>query len=199
MKKILFICLMAFVMQGCGINKQAQQIKALEKCTYKIVSADHISVAGTDIKKLISNNNINMGSLPGLALGMLRKDIPLRANLNLEITNPTGDAAAINEFEYKVLINAQEIATGFVNQMVNVEPGQSSRVPVTVNANIYQFVSNGKIVDDVTAFFQANGSGQERKGMVTLKIRPSFKVGNTLVKYPGFITIDKEVSSKILL
>ncbi len=198
MKKILFICLAAFAVQGCGINKQTQQIKALEKCTYKIVSADNISIAGTDVKKL-TGSNLNISSLPGLALGMLRKDIPLRASLNLEISNPTGDVAAINEFEYKVLINAQEIATGFVNQAVNVDAGQSTRVPVAVNANIYQSISNGKIVDDVMQFFQANSNGQERKGMVTLKIRPSFKVGNTLVKYPGFITIDKEVSSKILL
>jgi hypothetical protein len=199
MKNILFICLMAFIIQGCGINKQAQQIKALEKCKYKILSADHISVAGTDIKKLMNSENLSLGSLPGLALGVLRKDIPLRANLNMEINNPSADLASINEFEYKILINNQEIATGFVNQLVSIAAGQSTTVPITVNANVYQFINNQKVLDDVTRFFQAGSGGSEQKGMVTLKIKPSIKVGNTLVKYPGFITIDKEVSSKILL
>lgn len=199
MKNILLIGLLTMTLFSCGINKQAQQIKALEKCTYKIASADQISIAGTDVKSIINNENINLGSLPGLALGFLRKNIALRGKLNMEISNPTGDLASINEFEYKILINRQEIATGFVNQNVVIESGKTTVVPVDINANVYQFISNGKVMDEVTKFLKARNGGPEQKGIVTLKIRPSFMVGNTLVKYPGFITIDKEVSSKILM
>ncbi len=199
MKKIIFLCLTAIIMQSCGVSRQQQQIKALEKCTYKIHSADHISLAGTDVKRLLNDNNINLGSLPGLALGLLRKDIPLKARLNLEITNPSSNTAGINEFEYKILINRQELAGGFVNQAVNIEPGQSTTVPVDLIANIYPFVTNSKVMNEITEFLQGNKNGGEKKGILTLKIRPSIKVGGTLVKLPGFITIDKEVSSKILL
>src|SRR5690349_10295130 len=111
MKKILLLCLTAVVISSCGINKQAQQIKALEKCTYRITSADQVTLGGADVKKIINDQDINLSSLPGLALGLLRKDVPLRARLNLEVKNPTGDDAAINEFEYKILINRQELAT----------------------------------------------------------------------------------------
>jgi hypothetical protein len=199
MNKLLSICLLALTLGSCGINKQTQQIKALEKCTYRIASADQITVAGTDVRSILENDNINLGSLPGLALGFLRKDIPMRANLNLEITNPTGDLASINEFEYKILINQAEIATGFVNQQVVVQPGNSTVVPVNINANVFPFLSNKKVMDEIGRFFKASQGGAEQKGIVTLKIKPSFMVGKTLVKYPGFITIDKEVSSKILL
>lgn len=199
MKKIIFLCLTAIIIQSCGINKQQQQIKALEKCTYKIHSADNISLAGTDVKKLLNDQNINLGSLPGLALGLLRKDIPLKARLNLEITNPSSSEAGINEFEYKILINKQELAGGFVNQEVNIQPGQSTTVPVDLVANIYPFVTNSKVMNEITEFLQGNKNGGEKKGILTLKIRPSIKVAGTLVKLPGFITIDKEVSSKILL
>ncbi|MBG6234608.1 hypothetical protein IWX76_001163 [Pedobacter sp. CAN_A7] len=199
MNKLLSICLLAVTLWSCGINKQTQQIKALEKCTYKIASADQITIAGTDVKSILEKENINLGSLPGLALGFLRKDIPMRAKLNLEITNPTGDLASINEFEYKILINQAEIATGFVNQQVMVKPGQTTIVPVDINANVFPFLSNSKVMDEVARFFKASQGGAEQKGIVTLKIKPSFMVGNSLVKYPGFITIDKEVSSKILL
>jgi len=199
MNKLLSICLLAVTLWSCGINKQAQQIKALEKCTYKIASADQITIAGTDVKSILQNDNINIGSLPGLALGFLRKDIPMRAKINLEINNPTGDLASINEFEYKILINQAEIATGFVNQQVVVQPGKSTVVPVDINANVFPFLSNSKVMDEVARFFKASQGGAEQKGIVTLKIKPSFMVGNSLVKYPGFITIDKEVSSKILL
>ncbi|MDO7743927.1 MAG: hypothetical protein MUP99_09140 [Pedobacter sp.] len=199
MKSIIMICFAAITMAGCGVNKQAQQIKALEKCTYKVMSASNVTVGGADVKKMINMQDINLASLPGLAFGLLRKDVPLKARINMEITNPSSSLAAINEFEYKVLINKVDLANGFVNQMVSVEPGQSVVVPVDITANVYQFISNAKVMSEISEFLKGGGSGQERKGLVTLKIKPSIKVGNTLVKYPGFITIDKEVSSKILL
>lgn len=200
MKKILLLCLTAIVISSCGVNKQAQQIKALEKCTYRITSADQVTLGGADVKKMINNQDINLASLPGLALGLLRKDVPLRARLNLEVKNPTGNDASINEFEYKILINRQELATGFVNQALNVAAGQSSTVPVDMEINVYPFVSNSKVMGEITDFIKSGkNGGPEKKGILTLKIKPSIKVGNTLVKYPGFITVDKEVSSKILL
>ena len=200
MKKILLLCLTAIVISSCGINKQTRQIKALEKCTYRITSADQLTLGGADVKKMISNQDINLASLPGLALGLLRKDVPLRARLNLEVKNPTGDDAAINEFEYKILINRQELATGFVNQAMNIAAGQSSIVPVDMEVNVYPFISNSKVMGEINDFIKSGkNGGPEKKGILTLKIRPSIRVGGTLVKYPGFITIDKEVSSKILL
>lgn len=199
MKRILLLCFTALVISSCGINQQAAQIKALEKCTYRITSAEQVTLGGADVKKMLSNGDINLGSLPGLALGLLRKDVPLRARLNLEVKNPTGNDAAINEFEYKILINRQELATGFVNQALNVAAGQSSTVPVDMEINVYPFVSNSKVMGEISEFLKSSKGGPEKKGILTLKIKPSIKVGNTLVKYPGFITVDKEISSKILL
>jgi LEA14-like dessication related protein len=195
MKKLLVMCLAAVTLFGCGVNKQAQQIKALEKCTYRVVSASNISVAGTDVKRLMNNQDINLGSLPALAFGLLRKDVPLRAMINMEIANPAGNLAAINQFEYKVLINNQELAEGFVDRQISIAAGQSVVVPVAVNVNVYQFISNNRVMSEISDFLR----GGDRKGLVTLKIKPSIMVGGTLIKYPGYITIDKEFSSKILL
>jgi LEA14-like dessication related protein len=199
MNKILTLCLTVVTLFGCGVNKQAQQIAALEKCTYKLISAENITIGGTSINNIANMENLNLSSLPGLALGLLRQDVPLKARLNLEIKNPSSSQAAINEFEYKVLINNQELATGFVNQLVDVQPGGTTMVPVDLNLNAYKFISNKKVMQEVVEFLQAGSGTDERKGLVTLKIKPSIKVGNTLVKYPGFISMDKEISSKILL
>jgi len=199
MKNLVLACLIVLSLGSCGINKQAQQIKALEKCDYRITDATDITIAGTDVRKLIDGKSVNTLSIPGIALGMLRKDIPLRAKLNLEISNPSNALAAINNFDYIVLINRQEVFNGSVNQSVNIGSGQTTQVPVQVNANIYQFLTDNKMLNDIGTFIGGATNGSEKKGLVTLKIRPSIKVGGGLVKYPGYITIDKEVSSKILL
>lgn len=200
MKRSLVVGFLAILLAGCGISKQTRQIKALEKCTYRIVSAEEVFVGGTNVKQLFENQEINLGSLPGLAFSLLRKDVPLKARLNLEIKNPTGDEAAINQFEYKILINNAELAEGLVDQGVNVGGGQTAVVPVNMVVNLYPFVTNSKVMGEINEFIKGGkNGGPEKKGILTLKIKPSIKVGNSLVKYPGFITIDKEVSSKILL
>jgi len=199
MKQVLLACFIILGLGSCGINKQAQQIKALEKCDYRLTDATNITIAGADVKKIIQSGATSSVNFPGLALGLLRKDIPLRAKLNLEITNPSNALAAINNFDYIVLINRQEVFNGSVDQSVSIGAGQTAQVPVQVNANIYQFLTDNKMLDDIGAFISGATNGSEKKGLVTLKIRPSIKVGGGLVKYPGYITIDKEVSSKILL
>lgn len=199
MKNLFLACLIVLSLGSCGINKQAQQIKALEKCDYRITDATDITIAGTDVRKLMDGKSVNTLSIPGIALGMLRKDIPLRAKLNLEISNPTNNLAAINNFDYIVLINRQEVFNGSVNQSVNIGAGQTTLVPVQVNANIYRFLTDNKMLNDIGTFIGGATNGSEKKGLVTLKIRPSIKVAGGLVKYPSYITIDKEVSSKILL
>jgi len=199
MKKILLVCFAAVTLWGCGVNKQAQQIKALEKCKYRVLSATNVSVAGTDVKRLMNNQSFNIGSLPALAFGLLRKDVPLHVTLNMEINNPSDNQAAVNQFEYIVQINGQELANGLVNQAVSVAPGQSVVVPLEVNTNIYQFISNAKVMSEIGDFIRSGKGGEERKGLITLKVRPSFLLGGVLIKYPGYITINKEVSSKMLL
>jgi hypothetical protein len=199
MKNLFLACVVVLGLSSCGINQQTAQINALKDCEYRIKDATNITVAGTDIQKLIDGKSVNTMSIPGIALGLLRKDVPLRAKLNLEITNPSSALAAINNFDYIVLINKQEVFNGSVNESVSIGANQSTIVPVQINANIYQFLTDSKMMNDIGDFVSGASNGSEKKGLVTLKIRPSIKIGGNLVKYPGFITIDKEVSSKILL
>jgi len=87
-----------------------------------------------------------------------------------------------------------------MNQEVSIAPGQSVVVPLEVNANVYQFINNAKVMAEIADFLRAGKSGgPEKTGLITVKVRPSFMLGGALIKYPGFITINKEVSSKILL
>lgn len=200
MKNTLWLCFFTITIFSCGINRQAQQIKALEDCTYKVTGVKQVSIAGTDIKQLMEQQTFSLTSLPGVALGLLRKDIPLRANLNLEITNPSSNLAAINQFEYKILVNNTDLAQGIINQNVSIAQGQTVTVPVQLVSNIYGLVSNGNVFNDIVkAAKKGSSSKDEKLGLLTIKIKPTFMLGNTPVKYPGYITINKDISSKILL
>jgi hypothetical protein len=196
MKKYILICILAVLASGCGVSRK---IDILEKCNYSIKSADSVYLAGKDISKLVKNKTFELSNVPGLALALFRKNIPLSANVKLSINNPTSKTAAINQFDYIILIKGQELAAGSVDRKISVESGITTIVPVQINSNIYSFLSNGKTMEELVTFLGGAESGPaEKKGLVTIKIRPSFMVGNKLIKYPGYISIDKELSSKIL-
>jgi len=199
MKHTILVLFLTATLFSCGVNRQAQQIKALEDCTYKIRNVQQITLAGTDVANLINQQNLSLASLPGVALGLLRKDIPLRANLNLEISNPSSKLAAINQFEYKILVNNTDLAEGLVNQAVSIPQGQTVNVPVQLSTNIYGLLSNGNVLNDIIKAAQKGSKSEDKLGLLTIKIKPTIMFGNTPVKYPGYITINKDITNKILL
>jgi hypothetical protein len=199
MKKVIALAVVAWSLAGCSVNKQIDMVKALGECRYDILSADSVYIANTNVSKLVADGKVDMARVPGLAIALLRKNVPLSARINLNITNPTADLAGINQFEYKVLVKNHELANGFVNQKVEVQPGGTTAVPVRLNANIYEVLQDGKTLDDISDFLSGGkDSKTEKKGVITLKIRPTLDMAGRAMKYPGYITIDKEISSKIL-
>ncbi|SUJ24620.1 Uncharacterised protein [Sphingobacterium spiritivorum] len=45
--KGLGICLIVFLMAGCGVNRQKAQIENLSKCKYELEAVDSLMLAGT--------------------------------------------------------------------------------------------------------------------------------------------------------
>jgi hypothetical protein len=196
MKKIVLIALIALVSLSCGVSRK---IEVLEKSNYSIKSADHIYLAGKDVSQLFKNRTFDLSSAPGLALAMLRKNIPLSADINLSIHNPTNKNTSINQFDYIILIKGQEIASGSVAKNINLVSGQTVDVPITINSNIYTFLSNGNTLEELIDFVGGDKSGPgERKSTISIKIRPSFMLGNQTIRYPRYLVFDREISSKIL-
>ena len=200
MKKLILAGCILLSLAGCGINKQVEQLKAFEKCKYDLLSADSLTVANIPIADMVDAKGFNLAKTPRLALALLRKDVPFAAKINLKVTNPSADLAAINQFEYKILFKNHELAQGLVDQQIAVQPaGGETTVPIRINSNIYELLSDSKAAQDIADFISAGKSGKDEKGIMTIKIKPTIGLGGKKITYPGYITIDKEISSKILL
>lgn len=196
MKRVLFPILI-LVLGACGINQQAKQIKALESCKFEVQRVDSVFLAGADIMKMVQSGRVDTRNLSGVAMGMLRKEIPLKGILHLKITNPTNNLAGINQFQYQLLMQNKELATGIVNQQVKVDPGESLVVPVNIDANVYGLLSNGSVLQEIADFI--SGSGKDQESLLTIKLKPTIAIGNKTINYPGWITFDKKVTRNLLL
>ncbi|RYF70903.1 MAG: hypothetical protein EOO39_14880, partial [Cytophagaceae bacterium] len=125
----------------------------------------------------------------------------MRAKINLEITNPTTKLAALNQLEYKVLLAGKELAQGFINQRIEVpSAGGKTIVPVHLKTNAYDLLTDATTRDAFTNIFR-NLSGEQGSTptKVTIKIKPTIDMFNKAVNYPGYITIEQELTGKMLV
>ncbi len=194
---ILMLLTVGFL--GCGIGQQAKELKTLADCKYSISRVENITLSGTDVRKLFNREELNLAGVPSLALGFISKNIPLNADLTLSITNPTGNYAAIQHFDYEILINKHSFTEGTVNELIDVAPNETKEVTLPLSSNIYSFLVNDSVRHDIEQFVRATRDKMERNAIVTIKIKPAIMIGDKLLKYPGFIEIDREIDNRLLL
>ena len=203
MKKRLVLVLAALplLFSQCSVNKQISQAKTLGDCRYTVASADSIFLAGTDVRQFRKLEDINPVKFPRLATGLLLRNVPLDARLNIDITNPTNKLAGINQLEYKIMLAGQELFNGFLNQRIEVQPGGGkTRIPIRLNTNAYQLLTDPKTRDAFTQLVQnLSGAANTQPSKLTIRIKPTLDLLGKQVNYPGYITIDQDVTSKILL
>lgn len=196
MKIIPLLLLIAGVSGSCQLKEQAEELQALKDCTYEVVSADSIYLSNIDVSELVKENTLDLINAPQLAFSYLQKKMPFSAVVNLKITNPGSQEAAINEFEYKVLIKDTEILNGYYDRKISVPPNDSMVIPIKIDRDVYPLIANREHQAAVSGFL---GSAAEKSTAISLKIKPAFAVGDKMVKYPDYITIDKTFTNRSLI
>lgn len=184
---MLFIGLL---LSGCAINKQ--QINALSKYDYSVESLQDIRLAGRDMDSYTGADGVNLSSLPGIAIAMLRKDLPLEARINMKVNNPTTTTTKINSFKYLIEIDGNPLFEGTVDENIRLGTGESTVVPLTFKANIFGTAQENGLDNLLNELFTRKG-----EGFLVLKIKPSMKIGNSNIYYPGYITVDRNLAKSI--
>ena len=193
----------AVLLTGCGVGKQVSEAKTFGECKYDLASVDSVYLAGMDIREfrnIKSMNDVNLAKYPGIAIALLRKNVPLDLRVNVDITNPTRKRAAIKQLEYKVLLTKSEIFSGFLSQLIEVMPGTAStRVPIKLNANVYQLLMNDDTRDEFVNMVMAlTGKSEAKPTTFTVKVKPTLDLAGKQINYPGYITFEKEITSRLI-
>ena len=194
MKKLVGIVgLMTILfLSGCQVNKKAQ-LQALADCEYDVESVEQVKFNGKTLDKYKgSDGNYNISSLANIAVALFSKELALEGKINLKITNPEVQKSAFNSFKYVIEIQNSPLFEGTVDQNVNLQKGESTIVPMTFKANIFNKAKeNGfeKFFDELL--------NKKSEGFMVLKIKPSIRIAGQNIYYPSYITVDKNFGSKI--
>lgn len=197
MKQNFFYFLLGtlFFLSSCGVSQQTKSIKALEKCSFEIYNAESLMLGDQDVLKVLENRqNISVQeliqmNLGNLAFSFLSGDLPLEADLQLKVNNPTKDLAGINQFQYKIAIEDKLIAEGTSDLPIKVPANGETIVPVKIKANIYPIIQDQEILNKLTGFLN-----NQDDVVFTFSIKPTLSLFNTEINYPKYITFDKRVS-----
>lgn len=189
--KSVLVLLSVLILSGCAINQRAQ-VEALSKFNYSVESVDKMRLAGRDLGAYQTGGGVSLASLPGIAMALLTKDLPLEATVNLKIMNPTSTVTKINEFKYIIEMGGKPLFEGAVNENINLSNGQSMVVPLSFSANLFGVAKEQGIEKVLSDIFT-----RQSNGFLALKIKPSVKIGGKNFFYPGYITVDKDFGKGI--
>lgn len=181
---ILILC------SSCAINKR--QIDALAQCNYTVTSLQDVRLGGKAMDSYTGKDGVNLAALPGIAMAMLTKDLPLEAQINMNVSNPTNTETKINSFKYLIEIQGKPLFEGTVNENLRLKTGEQATIPLTFKANIFGTAKEQGLDKVLNELFTRKG-----EGFLVLKIKPSMKIGNSNIYYPGYITVDKNLAKSI--
>lgn len=193
---LLIIGMLILLVQACGLSQQKNAMKNLANCKYELVGIDSLTLAGADLKQLLNRDQIDLAKIPAIAFGYLNKNLPLKAALQVEITNPTNHLAGVKEFEYIIQLDRTELLNGISTLPVSV-PGQTTVVaPLRLETNIYKLIADANNQQRILQFF--DNSNANTSVNLTIKVKPTIDLGNQVINYPGYVSIEKKLDKASL-
>lgn len=192
MKKFLVISLLLVTLAGCSI---LSELTALSKCEFSFHSAQDPVVAGIDVMRIQNYSDLTFMDGQRIVANILQKRLPFGITANVEVRNPGPVTAALNYIEWIAFIDDVQISTGRIEQRVEIPGnGGTTLVPIRIETDLFQYLQgdNPKTMLNF-ALNLVDAGGQPTR--LSMKIKPSVYVGNTLVPYPDYFTIGKTFSS----
>jgi hypothetical protein len=110
----------------------------------------------------------------------------------MEVKNPNATTAAMNSVDWIMMIDDKEIVDGTVNERIQISPdGGVTNLPIRISTDLRKVLNNMPADQAVNMGLGLAGSGG-KPTRVTLKIKPSIMVGQSVLKYPGYIKVNQE-------
>lgn len=197
MKRSFYLLLLSSVLflSSCDILQQVGEMANFARCEFRLNTVENLNLAGVNVQNKNSLNDLNFVDAAKLASAYLSGNLPLTMTLNVQVKNPNPAQASLNRLDWILLIDGVEMVNGVNQNLVNVAAnGGVSTLPLKIQVDLKKVLS-GKSKDAVINFGLNLAGAGNRPSRMTLKAKPSLKVANQLIAYPGYITVENEFSS----
>lgn len=193
-KKLFFIIfsfvVLSVLLNSCMLVKQAAEYDRFVKSKFTIHSVSLNEVAGINFSKTSSERDINFSEVLKLTAAILKDTLPSTLVLNVEVFNPFDKDAGVQGMEWKALQNNLIVAKGNIEKPLLVPPHLKETFPLNVNVNLSKLITLKNIQQLFVLLLNKSKPAEIlNKLNITIGIRPYYKFGPEIKKFPGYIII----------
>ncbi len=183
---VLFII---FISISC---RQIRELQSFAKCDFRLSTVENTTLAGVNVQQVRNIRDLNFAQAAKITQSYASGSLPLNLIVNLQVKNPNASTAAMNSVDWIMLIDDKEIVDGTLNERIQIDPnGGVSTLPIKISADLRKILNSMPADQAVNMGLGLTGNG-DKPTRITLKVKPSIMVGQTIVKYPGFIKVNQE-------
>lgn len=190
LKKTLIILFVTMGLASCDVLNQVAQMANLVNCTFDFNSVNQIQMLGVNLSKGMSKTDLNATQLLSLANAIMKKQLPVTFNVNVDVKNPNSIAAAMTKMDYILTLNGKQVVSTTMNNGINVPANSSSVVSIPITTDLFQLFSGESADAIVNLAFKLAGASSNPVN-VGLKVKPYINIGNQQLAYPDFISMNK--------
>ena len=190
LKKTLIILFVTMGLASCDVLNQVAQMANLVNCTFDFNSVNQIPMLGINLSKGMSKTDLNATQLLSLADAIMRKQLPVSFNVNVDVKNPNSIAAAMTKMDYILTLNGKQVVSTTMNNGINVPANSSSVVSIPITTDLFQLFSGESADAIVNLAFKLAGASSNPVN-VGLKVKPYISINGQQLAYPDFISMNK--------
>ena len=193
MSKIKKTFIILFVMMGltsCEVLDQVAQMANFANCTFNFNSVDQIQMLGVNLSRGMSKTDLNATQLLSLANAIMKRQLPVTFNVNVDVKNPNTIAAAMSKMDYIISLNGKQVISTTMNNSINVPANSSSVVTIPITTDLFQLFSSESADAIVNLAFKLAGASSDPVN-VGLQVKPYISINGQQLAYPDYITMNK--------
>ena len=197
MKKVIALIGLVVFFFSCDVAKQLAGTYALTQCKYDYNSISGLTLAGINLQNVSSISSLNPLSAANLlaAFSSSSGSLPLSFTLNLDVSNSGVQTAILNNTNYILEIDGIEMTQGLFNQQLQIESGRKSVLPIAMAFDLKKVLS-GKSLDAIKNLAYNFAGIGDATSNVTVKLKPSFVIGGSIVSLPDYIPVSFTLNKK---
>ena len=189
-KKALIILFVALGLSSCDLLTQVAQMANFANCTFDFKNVDHIQMLGINLSKGMSKNDLNAAQLLNLTNAIMKRELPVTFNVNLNVDNPNSIAASMTKMDYILSLNGKQVISTTMNKNINVPANSSNMVTIPVTTDLFQLFSGESAEAILNLAFKLAGASSDPVNL-GLQVKPYITINNQQLAYPNYITINR--------
>ncbi len=164
-------------------------MKSFANCNFTVGKVKILNIAGVDVSGFNNISDLSINDYATLMQQAFSKEIDSKLEIEIQAYNQQENKASISGLDWELYLMDELYSSGVVTDPVEILPGQKASFNVVTNINLYRIVHSKSLLELLSIIIKNNGNIDLSNMDMIIKVKPWYRMGSSIKKYPGFIKI----------